>query len=427
VSNFEVSHVIAANDDEASNQQAQGISHILEDNTKSDSCRQLAGQWLNICLETHPRCGQMTADSPMHLPSRVVDVGLPGDTDVRLHVSLPEEKDRYLTLSHRWGLGDVPKLTRSNYAQLEKGFSVKDLPRTFRDTIEVTRSLGIRYLWVDSLCIFQDSAEDWKIQASCMGSIYRNCLCNIAATVAEDGNSGLFFYRNVNAALPLKTNINWTIERSSKIYHCVYTKLWENQVERAPLNTRGWVLQERLLSPRVLHCGSKQIFWQCHQNSACETYPSGIPDLSKLSSFRTPTHIFELLERLRPQEESSTARAWDLRAETYEAWWDLVEAYSYCDLTRKEDKLVAIAGIANETQLGLQDDYLCGLWKKELDLGLLWRAIKCERQGQKFPILIQPMRTPSWSWASVDGPICRPRIPKHEHTVSIVKLRNKAF
>jgi hypothetical protein len=150
----------------------------------------------------------------------------------------------------------------------------------------------------------------------------------------------------------------------------------------SPLLHRGWVAQETALAPVVLHFGVRQIYWECHEKRACETYPSGLPDCLGL---------------IDPKLDFATGE--DADDDRYRFWWTcFVESYSKTALTRPSDKLVAIAGLAKRMQLALKDIYLAGLWKEDLIHQLLWRVSRPE--DSKRP---SEYRAPSWSWAAVDG------------------------
>lgn len=70
----------------------------------------------------------------------------------------------YVTLSHRWGSGAF-KLEKTTYGDMLNGMRVSILPATYQDAIKVTRHLKIRYLWIDSICIFQDERLDIQKEA----------------------------------------------------------------------------------------------------------------------------------------------------------------------------------------------------------------------------------------------------------------------
>jgi hypothetical protein len=163
--------------------------------------------------------------------------------------------------------------------------------------------------------------------------------------------------------------------------------LWEDGVVNAPLNRRAWVFQERYLSPRVLHFGARQLFWECMEREACEMFPSTLPSMlltnyKKNSLFHVARSNFPLL---RHNEIS-----------LFKVQCDAVSVYTNGALTKEQDMLVAISGIAQTMHAILECDYLARLWQKGLPSHLLWltgmlQAGKAKRHESYI--------APSWPWA----------------------------
>jgi hypothetical protein len=299
-----------------------------------------------------------------------------------------------LTPRLQWGDGKIFKLTKSSHAALNSGISITELPKTYRDAIVVARQLKVQYIWIDALCIFQDSLEDWQNESSKMHDIYRNAFCCLAATGAKNPDDGLFRVRD-----PMRINTFIARERGSKKdFLFLNPSDWEDGITNSPLGKRGWALQERLLSRRTLHFG-EQLYWECGELDANEIFPAGINTIRH--AFSGPTRFkgldpVEDGERLR-LEGGERHPEWNV----YRLWNRILEAYSGCSVTMKEDKLVAISGIAKYIMLHSGGDtYLAGLWHRVLPFQLLWRpAYKSPRTKSN------PYRAPSWSWASLDGQI----------------------
>jgi hypothetical protein len=133
-----------------------------------------------------------------------------------------------------------------------------ELSKTFTDAMKITKYSGLRYIWINSLCIIQDSKEDWQREASLISKVYTNSACNISATGASDGSIGLFFDRNPLAIQPFRARFLGNQVKGS--FYLVNPSLWANEVDYSPLNRRAWVVQERLLSPCNLHFGSTQVY-----------------------------------------------------------------------------------------------------------------------------------------------------------------------
>ena len=152
-----------------------------------------------------------------------------------------------------------------------------ELSKTFQDAIGITRILGIRYIWIDALCIIQDSELDWKRESAQMFRIYSSSYCNLAASSARDGSHGMPYHRDNKAPQPLKLFVNnmiCFIEPSTK-------SIFEANVEHGPLTNRAWVFQERMLSKRNLHFTPKHLLWECNSFSTFEGSVLVDVDLSK--------------------------------------------------------------------------------------------------------------------------------------------------
>jgi hypothetical protein len=208
------------------------------------------------------------------LPTRVIDVGEDkiGPDIVRLISTDMRQGMHYVALSHCWGKlmkDQIPSwcTTSSNEKDRAQGFPVEQLPLTFQDAIRVTRELGQRYLWIDSLCIIQGRDGDWETEAKKMETVFRNAYCTIAATSAEDSTKG-FLNR------PEESNLQYvTVPKSShgKVYVCTSIDDFPGDVEEGVLNKRAWVLQERALSSRTIHFTNRQTYWECGGGVRCET------------------------------------------------------------------------------------------------------------------------------------------------------------
>jgi hypothetical protein len=165
---------------------------VLQGNTGSKSCWVRALSWYHDCVQNHKTC-QSTAKDTVWYPSRLLEVGTASEETVKVVAKERGGIDGlYLTLSHRWGTGVMYRLTTNLVEQFEMGILISDLPRTFREAIEITRRLKVQYLWIDSLCIVQDSTEDWQRESLQMENVYTHSHLNIAATASETGGGGLF-------------------------------------------------------------------------------------------------------------------------------------------------------------------------------------------------------------------------------------------
>ena len=280
------------------------------------------------------------------------------------------------------------------------------LPKTFKDAIYITRKLGVNYLWIDALCIIQDSDDDWRREAATMGNVYQKAFCNLAATRASDSGGGCFWDRNPLLAQACKVDFTWELPYAGS-YYCVDGSLWPKNIGEAPLNRRAWVTQERILSPRILHYGEQQIFWECYEMEASESFPSGIPESPDPMTFIVRTGLKRLYSAIRyGYQTAANKMSSDSRLDGYAYWDGIVDVYTRCSLTRQSDKLIALSGMAKEMSIVLNDKYLAGLWEKNLPYQLLWSIAKPLTDNKGNPCFRpQIYQAPTWSWASMDGHI----------------------
>lgn len=340
--------------------------------TSSEDCLKQVSVWLRSCLENHAGCKirKASPESPTTLPTRLVDVG---SLELGIEPSLVITKNlgvdiiEYVALSHRWGLEKFITLIFRNIDDFTKRLPFGDLRAVFQDAISLTRSLGIRYIWIDSLCIIQDSIDDWMSESAIMGEIYRNSLFTIAASAAAEGSENFYAKRDVFNVIPFSVNIKWKSHEGQ--YICFKGNLRSSGIADAALNQRGWVIQERSLSPRTVYFG-RQLFWECRELMACRTCPR---------RFCLQHDHGERAIR------SVKIREMDANSNTFNAmsWEGVVSAYTRCGLTKGEDKLIALSGIVKQLRRQYNNaDYIAGLWRSELHQQLHWYMSSTENQAK---------------------------------------------
>ncbi|KAH0565684.1 hypothetical protein GP486_000924 [Trichoglossum hirsutum] len=257
-----------------------GQTAYLAVDPSSEETFSLIGRWLSSCVDGHAAC--RPSDS-VCLPLRVIDVGAPGTEGVYPEPSLSVGVNRpgkYATLSYRWGDGLTLTTTLSTLESRKRGMALCLMPQTFQDAIEVTRRLGVRYLWIDALCIVQDSQQDWQEQSATMSQIYMDAWLNISAEGALDPQSGFLNERNIleirscrhPALLGSSTGPNGAAASTAKVI-CPTVPCHDQILHHDSLNSRGWILQERALSKRTLHFGLYEIYWECLSQLATECEP----------------------------------------------------------------------------------------------------------------------------------------------------------
>ncbi|KDN69744.1 putative heterokaryon incompatibility protein [Colletotrichum sublineola] len=215
-----------------------------------------------------------------YLPSRLIKLETPETFRLVQGTECPVGT-RYVALSYCWGTKPVDSLLRllqSTAKSLYLEQPVDILPKTFRHALEIIQRFEIRYIWIDRLCIFQDSAEDWQKEASTMQSVHRNAYIGISALEASDDDGGCFFERDPSKVTTTVVSFKLKEDGEEKAFRSDREKRWSwrHLFESEPVVQRSWVVQERLLAPRTLHFGSKQVFWECREASCSETQPQGV-------------------------------------------------------------------------------------------------------------------------------------------------------
>ncbi|KAL2070971.1 hypothetical protein VTL71DRAFT_13997 [Oculimacula yallundae] len=184
------------------------------------------------------------------------------------------QRGSYFALSHCWGGRETTTTTKATFRRPKTRNTNRRYGLYFRDAVILSRKLGSRYLWIDTLCIIQDDIADWTKESAQMGHIYSNAKLTIAASIAKDSQQGVLQKRglcSVGHALASMVYQDECMEKEGTLYIRLYDRSrWVTEVELGILNTRGWTMQERLLSSRTLHFGESQIDWECHTITDCE-------------------------------------------------------------------------------------------------------------------------------------------------------------
>ncbi|KAK0734633.1 heterokaryon incompatibility protein-domain-containing protein, partial [Lasiosphaeria miniovina] len=386
----------------------------------SDECFRLAGMWLDECLEQNELESETSSS---FMPTRTIDVGAAdGSEDPRLAVHDTDgpvtrngwpQRLPWLTLTHCWGGSSPLMLTHDTLAEwTASGIPMPLLPLTFRDAVSITRRLGYRHLWIDSICIVQDSRQDWEREAARMGDVYRHGVLNISASSGRGCRDGIFGKRGSSTTPALAAvRLPFNSKRLGIGGEWLYLRAgrWDNYLEyitgrqHNTLASRGWVLQESLLSPRTLHFASQQLFWECTH----ATYAEGridalaLPD-NKMTALQAP-HVYSYKMMLPSvlHWPAGTAADAAARDEMHSLWLRVVENYSSRALTVPSDVFPALAGVASVFQARLGDRYLAGLFRRHLLEGFVWRSIDPARSTLRPQS--DACSAPSWSWASLIG------------------------
>lgn len=300
------------------------------------------------------------------------------------------------------------QLNSETLNEFKQNIPYDHLPKTFQDALIVCKALDVHYIWIDSLCILQDSQEDWAVQGSKMAQIYSDCLVTIAADAAA--NSGQGFLRRVpdpdefsvtcnkydktqahTHTLEDSTTYEVYIRRSVDVsylgsfpHHYVATpETTKDEELGSHLSKRGWCFQESLLPHRVLHFAVDHLSWSCTTDSFCECMYGTIDTATK----RYRSLLADGLEKGCIVD----------RAKMKEDWQNIIVEFTRRRLTFSSDRLAALAGLAARVHAEHPNlEYLAGLWSDTLPQSLLWEA---------GSMRIQPYIAPSWSWSGITGEV----------------------
>ncbi len=313
----------------------------------------LAKTWLRECRQNHPFCGPPKSSFNPPRLVHIVNRNL-----VRVILSQEQTAHQsYAAFSHCWGKAKTVKLLEANLQVLLQGIPIQELPLSYKEAILVCQALEISYIWIDSLCIIQDSKDDWIREAAMMHDVYQNSILNICASAAAENSEASFQCKDTSLI-----EIDFASEGAeTRRYQLVSSEHLENDISDSPLRSRAWVYQEDILSKRSLSLTRGQLWWECRQTIACETYPLGMP--YNLLPENQAARLRAKNELTRHSQASGSSFSDDEINRKYWRWYNTIEDYTECGLTQPTDKLVASSGVAQSYRdlNRLQDeDYIAG-------------------------------------------------------------------
>ena len=314
-----------------------------------------------------------------------------------IDISAGSKGTQYVALSHCWGKdSSFLKLTLNNQHALRLGVPVTELTRTFQEAINTTASLGYSFIWIDSLCIIQDSPEDWKRESVTMRDIYGNSSLTIVASAAWNGKEGLFRSQDPLSNHPCVLGVRNNYFKDVTVTYAIPSQMDVEKTRRIELelckwNTRGWCLQERILSHRIVFFSESQLHFELKN------------DMGELIHLKSQANERDFFEPNRYRPDSSAAKAYSAYT-----WWDYVNSYTQRQLTYRSDRAPAIRGLASFIEEAGSSMSLSALNLEMSSVGrssndfiasLLWFVDK--------NITSRPSSDtdtyPTWSWLSVDG------------------------
>ena len=327
------------------------------------------------------------------------------------------DKSRYVALSYCWG-GDQPnKLTQENYDLYKKDIPWETLPKTIQDAARTAQALGFHYIWIDSMCIVQDSKEDKEVEISQMTKVYAHATLTVVNKRGDRVTEGFLYPRKLPSGT---TSIQYLAEDGQTHRVTLSFDDVSDLEDSCAINTRGWALQEYLLSRRRLVVGTWSTEWHCRREvnvhrdgwarSTIGKSYEGIPydDESEgwagdgpfgskeaesvySSSFINAAMFFSV----NPGYPSGQLDEEIIR----DSWYSVVKSYTLRSVTESEDRIFAISGIAERFANSIPGRYIAGLWEDMMPKSLFWykRGIATDRPVR--------YRGPSWSWVSIDGQV----------------------
>lgn len=364
------------------------------DNTGSPEVLELARSWIRRC-----RC--INQRNVPQYPTRLIDLQELKDGGEHVKLVLghdlkhPNPVYQYVTLTHCLETVDIT-LSRQSMAQALSGVKIKLLPLMFREAMEFACTLeNVRFIWIDVLCIMQDDPNDWVSESQKLCDVWSNSFLNITAAAAADSRDGLFVNRD-----PI--SFSEELQDPSLQGRLSPEQLfWEASVYEAPVNMRGWAMQETLMNRRKLYFCKKQIAWECHEGQRMECHPTEYasydigPPRTALFSREHRLDILDLLQ------EGANWRT------VYRCWATVVNNFAKMHHTYDGDKLLALSSLARRFHSLVRYDYVAGMWARDLEFQLLWQVKKrWDSNGQmwvhQWSRRPREYRAPSFSWAAVD-------------------------
>ncbi|KAL9124401.1 MAG: hypothetical protein Q9217_006263 [Psora testacea] len=396
------------------------LSRAVQPSPTSETSLSIAADWLTNCMTAHRICSRGSRQDKC-LPTRVIDVGSDSPRQSPRLVIPNGTRGSWAALSYCWGGDSTFVLKSTNLKEFRNGQTdIGNFPATLRDAIVVTRRLKLRFLWIDALCIMQDSAEDWAIEAARMKEVYGGATVTISAANSHSTTAGIFHERSIPAT---SCEIAWNQGEPSEI-DSVFLRsashFWDTRMKGNPLNKRGWTLQESLLSPRTLSYGSQQMAWECQEQRVDESgrpilpgeeyrdkrflqsMVAGKPSLRERGMRNMTTFSLKTM----PLGWTMVPHSWDAKYhQLYSRWSAITKEFTSRNLTVYSDVLPALSGLARGFQDLLDDQYCAGLWKKDIIRGLTWvrPAPQDAVSGPSALQVDESCRVPSWSWASIKG------------------------
>ncbi|KAI8633665.1 heterokaryon incompatibility protein-domain-containing protein [Xylariaceae sp. FL1651] len=297
---------------------------------------ELAKSWLSTCKRNHPQC---SFDSHSYIPSRLLDVSTAKPRLV-LRAEIFDNTP-FVALSHCWGKSLHLTTTSQNLDLHREGIALDEFPPTLRDAIIITRKIGLDYIWIDSICIIQDSVADWGEESGHMDKIYGQADLVLAASAARNSEVGI-----LNKRTTIPHGFVSLPNKDQAIPPTFQFRLLVRHRGQDELDSRAWAFQERLMARRYLSFTGQDLVWECCEYSTCECGWN-----------LTKSQPFEHLRNLKVMMETTSREHW------VEDLWrrQIINVYTQMSLSIPSDKLVGLSAVASQIQATFGGTYLAGL------------------------------------------------------------------
>ncbi len=352
-------------------------------NSGDSDCLDVAAGWLERCSRQHVYCVEQ---KDVDLPTRLLHVPVDESQHLRI-VNTKGQRGRYVALSHCWGKGIAFKTTQATFNAVQNGFPSEVLARNFQDAVRIARRLGFEYLWIDALCIVQDSLDDWASESSKMAQVYGNASLTISADLAPHSEFGILHPRKIIVSHQFGLNNELCLQTRGKGWA---------EIPVMPLTQRGWAFQERVLSSRIIHFLEEQIAWEC--NTAVYLEEHHAEQIGHAAHF-SKNNLTWVFKHSRPKRDCASPLDVDPRHKVMgldariRNWNVCVCELAVRQFTHVSDKLPSLSGLASAMQVPEFGKYLAGVWEQDPFTSMAWFARWPQAPSTEY-------RAPSWSWAA---------------------------
>ncbi|CAH0044889.1 unnamed protein product [Clonostachys solani] len=354
--------------------------------------------WLDACDGSHIECQNLRKTLPANqngsktlaIPRRLIEItNFTPTPTLRLIETDTSRKRPYTALSYCWGGDQKLKLLQQNIVSLSTDIPYLSLPSTIRDAVHVSTELGFEHIWIDALCIIQDSDHDKMEEISRMGEIYEQAALTISAARAKAVDEGFLKSRYIPGERGFRIPY---LCQDGKIGCAIFWKgrepgFWD------PIHQRAWCLQESILSPRVLEFGTHNTRWHCIQNRNEDSSPEfdgWIGDSRIFTRHHISSRLVQGMHWAALEDPDVFTSMWE----------SLIMHYTCRGIGFQEDRLLAISAIARKMGHIPQKEYMAGLWQEGLTL-IMWKPSDAKQSQNNGDIRPKTYVAPSWSWASI--------------------------